>query len=177
MAAARDSLTIHSSWRGLVGSYAGALIVFAAGCVAVAAGGTTVFATVLFLVGLILLLGVLFDYPVASTFDARGVTRRPLLRRQLLGWDRIDRLTRSRPSVRLSARRMTPGGLVAVVGKRKYLLVDRVESPGEFDALGDLVAAATDHERLDDVLRPDTEVPPTWLYRRKRWHGDVPTDR
>lgn len=168
-----DSITIHSSWRGIIGSYAGALLLLVGGIVAVTAAGWRVLPVAILAFGAAATLGMLFDYPIASRFDARGVERRPVLRRHVLAWDRIDRITRSRPSVRASLRQLNPGGLVAVVGRRKYLLVDRIESPSEFDRLEDVVKAVTAHERLDDVVRPGSGVAPTWLYRRRRWRGDV----
>ncbi len=168
-----DSITIHSSWRGIIGSFAGAVLVLVAGIFAVAAAGVRAWPILILVVGTVMMAGVLLDYPIASRFDVRGVERRPVLRRQLLRWDRIDRITRSRPSLRASLRQLNPGGLVAVVGRRKYLLVDRIESPAEYDRLQDVVSAITEHERLDDVVRPSPDVAPTWLYRRRRWRGDV----
>lgn len=171
--AENDSITIHSSWRGIVGSYLGAFALLIGGIASFIAVGLRVLPAILLLAGVVAVAGMLLDYPIASRFDARGVERRPVLRRQRLTWDRIDRITRSRPSIRASLRQLSPGGLVAVVGRRRYLLVDRVESPAEFDRLEDLVKEFTEHERLDDVVRPGADVSPTWLYRRRRWRGDV----
>lgn len=60
---------------------------------------------------------VLFDMPVSSAFAADGVTRRTPLRDHVLSWDQIDSL-----GVTRNGRKP---GLVAQVGRRKYLLAER----------------------------------------------------
>ena len=69
--------------------------------------------------GLIATLIVMVDYPIAVTFDADGLTRRTLLRRQRMRWSTIDQLSRSRPGIVAGVRKLAHGGLVAVVGRRR----------------------------------------------------------
>ena len=61
------------------------------------------------------------------------------------------------------------GGLTAVVGRRRYLLVDRAESLDEYQELFWLVDGLGHDVGIERVLPPDTEIPPTWLYRRAKW--------
>jgi hypothetical protein len=94
-----------------------------------------------------------------------------VLRRQRLSWDRIEKLSRTRPGLVSGFRKLAYGGLVAVIGRRRYLLTDRCESLEEFEsvqrALGD---------RADDLLATTPEPPagtaPTWWYRRRKWAPD-----
>ena len=130
-----SSVTLHSSWRGVAASGLGATAVFGAGMVGVVLGGWRLLPTGLLALGTLFLATVLFDYPVATTFDSDGVTRRMLLRRHRIGWDRIDQLTRSRPGFASNLRGVRHGGLTAAVGRRRYLLVDQPESPEEYDVV------------------------------------------
>lgn len=162
-------VTLHSSWRGLLASSLGAAAVFGAGLIGVALGGWRVLPTGLLALGTLFLATVLLDYPMATTFDSDGVTRRMLLRRHRIGWDRIDQLTRSRPGFASNLRGVRHGGLTAAVGRRRYLLVDQPESPEEYDAV-----CAVAGERMMDLglfggMRPPDSTNPTWLYRSNRW--------
>jgi hypothetical protein len=173
---ATDSVTLHTSWRGIVTSFAGALIVLVAGVLVVAAVGFRVLPTLVLVAGVVATLIVLFDYPIAVTFDADGLTRRTLLRRQRLRWSAIDQLSRSRPGVVAGVRRLSHGGLVAVIGRRRYMLVDRCESPDEFAEL-ERILDPIDDRILERVPRPHPTAGPTWLYRRSRWAPEQSTDR
>ena len=166
------SLTMHSSWRGILANVCGAGLVVLSGLVGVALGGWRLLPTGLLVIGLVLLLGVLADYPVATTFTAEGFRRRMTLRSQWIPWERVSQLTRVRPGVTRNLRGLTHGGLAAVVGKRRYLLVDQPESPQEFDALYELVGERAVDLGLAGRIRPDDETPPTWLYRRAKWAPD-----
>jgi hypothetical protein len=79
---AAESVTLHTSWRGIVTSAAGALIVLTAGVLVVAAVGFRVLPTLVLVAGVVATLIVMVDYPIAVTFDADGLTRRTALRRQ-----------------------------------------------------------------------------------------------
>jgi len=173
--AADDSITLHSSWRGIALSFLGAGAVFAVGITAVIGSGWTVVPTVVFVVGVLLLVGVGFDYPIATTFTHDRIERRALLRRQAIEWSRVRQLTRTRPGFLAAQRKLHIGGLVAVIGRRRYLLVDQVESGAEFNRLDAIVSGGDGEDALSTVIRPDDAVQPTWTYRRKRWAPD-PSD-
>jgi hypothetical protein len=173
---ATESVTLHTSWRGIVTSAAGAFIVLLAGVLVVAAAGFRVLPTLVLVAGVAATLIVLFDYPIAVTFDADGLTRRTLLRRQRIRWSAIDQLSRSRPSFVAGIRNLAHGGLVAVVGRRRYMLVDRCESPDEFAEL-ERILDPIDDSILERVPRPHPAATPTWLYRRARWAPEQPSDR
>ena len=87
----------------------GATILLAVGAFAVAVAGWRVIPTAILVVGVIAVIIVLFDYPIATTFDARGVERRMAFRRQLIPWDDVTRLVRSRPSFSFGVRKFTHG--------------------------------------------------------------------
>ena len=168
-------MTLHASWRGVVTSCAGALVVLTAGALVVASVGFRVLPSLVLVAGAAFTLIVLFDYPIAATFDADGVTRRMLLRRHRMPWSRVDQLSRSRPGF-VGSRKLSHAGLVAVVGRRRYMLVDRCESPDEFAEL-ERILDPVDVSILDSVPRPHEAAPPTWLYRRARWAPEQPSDR
>ncbi len=164
-----ESITLHSSWQGIITSMFGALIVLAIGAGALSASGFGVLTAMLLAGGLFLTLGVAFDYPVRSTFDAGGVTRRAMLRNHRIDWEDVRQLSRTRPGLVLSVRKLRLGGLVAVVGKRRYLLVDQGESGPEHDQLDAVLGDNATAVGLDMVIRPGDDVSPTWIYRSKRW--------
>lgn len=169
-------MTLHSSWRGLVVNTLGALLVLGGGVLAVSRGGWNVISTVVFVVGVGLVGVMAFDYPVASTFSSEGVTRRMMVRRHHLAWARVDQLSRTRPGLTSGWRKVQHGGLVAVVGRRRYLLVDRCESLDEFHGLEDLVSGRS-RELLDEVPVPPDAALPTWLYRSGKWAPERRDDR
>jgi hypothetical protein len=173
---ATESVTLHTSWRGIVTSAAGAFIMLSSGIVLVAAVGFRVLPTLVLIAGVAATLIVLFDSPIAVTFDADGLTRRMPLRRQRMQWSAIDQLSRSRPGIVVGVRKLAHGGLVAVVGRRRYLLVDRCESPDEFAQL-ERILDPIDTRFLEQVPRPHPTAGPTWLYRRARWAPEQPSDR
>jgi len=165
------SVTFHSSWKGFGSSLIGSVIVLAAGVASAVFGGSTG-SWILLAVGVVLTAGVFLDYPVAARFDRGGVTRRALLRRHRIEWERVDQLTRARPGIAAAARNLNPGGLTVKVGRRRYLLIDQCESRREFDALM-VVLDGRDGLGLDDLIAPPDGVVPTWTYRRTRWEPQV----
>lgn len=160
---------LHSSWKGLLLGAFGGGVITAAGIYSIGATGGAVGSVIILAIGLIILLVVFADFPVSSAFDRNGVTRRPLLRRQRLTWGRVDQLTRTRPRVSVSARSLAPGGLVAKVGRRRYLLCDQCESVDEYNLLSDLLAEHDDAIAFHDLIVPPSGNDPTWTYRRRRW--------
>lgn len=176
----QPSVTLHTTWRHLVGGAAGAVLVAIAGTYGVVSAGFNGVTTVLFVLGCGLVAVVLFDVPIAATFSSEGVQRRMLLRRQFFRWKPGDALIRSRPSIVRSDERLRQGGLVLRRGRRRYLLVDRAESQDEFAELLRVVdAEGTPGADVDlsSVPAPPQHAPPTWLYRRRAWRSDAGSDR
>ncbi len=177
---ARPSLTLHSSWRGIVLGSCGAAAVAAAGTYGVAAAGFRIIPTVLFIAGWLFVITMLFDFPIATEITADGVERRMMLRRHHLSWDRVEQLTRTRPTMIRVDRRLEHGALAAKRGRRRYLLVDRLESAAEYDRMVEVIeggGSAGDHVGASLLPRPGEKVPPTWLYRRAAWRPDAGDSR
>lgn len=166
-----ESVTLHSSWRGIVLSAVGAGFVLLVGVGLLFGRGPGVMSVALTVVGVVSVAVVLFDYPVASRLTPGYVERRALLRRHRLDWDRVDQLTRTRPSLS-GIRSLRPGGLVAKVGRRKYLLVDQCESLAELDRVQAVLGDRCEALGVDDLVLPHAETDPTWTYRRSRWQPD-----
>ena len=156
----------------MVATAAAATVVLFGGCWAVASAGWKTVPTLVLLFGLFLSVIALFDYPIASTFSSEQVVRRMVLRRQRISWTRIDQLSRTRPALTARWRGLAPGGLVAVVGRRRYLLVDQCESLDELRRIERLLGEDRDELDLDGLPRPGEETEPTWLYRRAKWAPD-----
>lgn len=170
----RPSVTLHSSWRGiLLGSF-GAAVLAAAGTYGVVAAGFRLIPTTLFVIGWVFVMTMVFDYPIASEFTAEGVERKMMLRRHHLDWSSVDQLTRTRPTFIKIDRRLEHGALAAKRGRRRYLLVDRLEGADEFDRVVSIVedGGGAVHLGLSMLPRPGEKVPPTWLYRRRAWRPD-----
>ncbi|PIE31571.1 MAG: hypothetical protein CSA55_05415 [Ilumatobacter coccineus] len=158
----------------------GALVLAGAGTYGVVVSGWRPIVTLLFVVGWIGVAVMLLDYPVASTFTSQGVVRRMILRRAFYPWRDGDSLSRARPRALRFDRRYEHGGLVLMRGRRRYLLVDRLESEGEYDDLVDVVeveGTPGDEVMASMLSRPSSKVPPTWLYRRTKWRPDWATGR
>lgn len=174
-----DRITLHTTWRYLLGGAVGAGLVAAGGTYGVVAAGFNVITTVLFLLGWGLVAIVVFDLPIASTFSPDGVQRRMLLRRQFLSWRPDDVLVRTRPSFVRNEERLRQGGLVLERGRRRYLLVDKAESADEYGALLRVidVDGTPGSEVLFEVPSPPDGAPPTWLYRRRSWRPDDSSGR
>jgi hypothetical protein len=174
-----EPVTLHSSWRSVAGGYVGPAVLLAVVAFASIRGGIGPVAVAVGGVGMVILVVLLLDFPVATRFDAEGVERRMPLRRHRLGWGDVRLLTRTSGRLLSPARfssspdqRLNRGGLVAVVGRRRYLLVDQVESRDEFVRLQRLLEQVAP-ELVDDTLSPPADVAPTFLYRRRRWRPGV----
>ena len=166
-------ITLHSSWRGLVASSIGGGCILLGGIVGVLLGGWRFVPVLVLGLGLFLSAVVVLDYPIATRFTAVGLQRRMLLRHQHFDWDQVRQLTRARPGVTGNLRGLEHGGLAAVVGKRRYLLVDQPESPDEFDVVYALIGDERAHDMgLHNRLRPHDGTNPTWIYRRSKWAPD-----
>ena len=131
--------------------------------------GPSVVSWAVFMFGTLALAVVVFDYPIASTFGPDAVVRRAMFRRHRIEWDRVDQLTRSRPSIIGGFRGLRPGGLVAKIGRRRYLLVDQCESLAEFEELSAVLHELHGALAIDEMIVPPAATDPTWTYRRSRW--------
>ena len=168
------SVTLHSSWRGIVSGLIGSTVLVTLGIAGLAAGrGTT--PTVITIAGILLVAAVTLDLPVACRLDTDGVQRRMMLRRQHIPWSRITALSRGRPSLSARRRDLDPGPLVALIGRRRYLLVDQSESLHEYEDLLDVLRASGRGDDIEALLPPADSRTPTWTYRRRRWHPGADT--
>lgn len=167
----------------VIGGHAGPIVLLLLAIVAWTRDGSNVVPLAIGGIGAVLLAVLLFDVPVASRFDAAGIERRAPLRRHRIAWDDVRQLTRARGKL-LSVNRFTGdeelranrGGLVAAVGRRRYLLVDTAESRDEFERLMGLLEEAAPG-LVDTDLMPPPGLLPSFLYRRRRWRPDDGTDR
>lgn len=170
----QPSIVLHSSWTGIVMSIGG-VVLLAAAAVGVLAGiGVNPWTVGLAVVAALAAAVVALDMPIATEFNANGVTRRALLRREHIGWDRIDRIERLRSGVVRTRSEAVSGGLTARVGRRHYMLTDSIESAVEFDDLRRLLGQRAEVLGLTDNLRPVGDHSPTWYYRRAKWRPDEP---
>lgn len=174
---APDSIVLHSSWSGIVMAYAGAVVMIGITVLAVVADGIGWVSVVIGVLTLVLVLVVVFDLPISSEFDDEGVVRRSLGRHQSLSWDDITRLRRMRVGVLRSRKDARGGGLIAVIGRRNYTLVDIMEGPREFETLVQILGERADAIGLNEGLRPPEGRSPTWIYRRDKWRPDYARSR
>lgn len=166
------SVVLHSSWTGIVLSTSGAILL-AVLTVVLAIEDVSGWVVAVLGVAAISALGVVaLDLPVAAVFTADGVTRRAMLRHHHLPWTRVNRLSRHRSGVRGTRLDQPRGGLVAVSGRRRYALVDRMESAMEFDELLEVLGPQAGLLGMGSVARPPDGRSPTWLYRRRRWRPE-----
>jgi hypothetical protein len=180
---APEPLVLHTSRLRLTVAYLGPTAL-----VAIAIGGMidnarfSVVALVVLVVGAAIGAVAALDYPCSSRFGPDGIARRCLVRVPCLPWSSVDALTRSadmwvaartdlpgasRRNEPLLARRRPPGGLVAMRGRRRYLLVGQVESRAEFECL---VRGLAEWAPSVTVLAesPPEDIAPTTIFRRSR---------
>ena len=171
------SVTLHSTWIGIVMSYLGALlfVVFSSSLLAVS--GPSAISIGLFVVSLAFAGVALFDLPIAAEFRRDGVVRRTALRHHFIPWDDVTRLRRLRVGVLRTRKDARGGGLVAKVNGRNSVLVDTMESALEFDELERLLGEQGDALGLNDAIRPPDGRSPTWLYRKDRWKPESARSR
>jgi len=160
---------LYSSWRGILGGLFGAVAVAMLGLVGVAGGGGWLSISVA-IFGAVLLAIMLLDFPLSSQFHSAGITRRMVLRHQLLAWDRIDRLERSgrarRRSVKTATSTLGTGGVVARLGRRRYLVCNQVEGAEEFEQIRRLLDENAPG-LANDLGPPGEHRVPTSLYRQR----------
>ncbi|MEM9037935.1 MAG: hypothetical protein AAGD18_25325 [Actinomycetota bacterium] len=163
------SLVLHSSWTGIVLTVAGAILLCIFTVLLVLGGALWWIIAVAAVLTAISLGVVCFDLPVASEFTSAGVTRRAPLRHQHLAWSDVRRLTRHRSGLARNRSEQAGGGLVAEIGRRRYALVDRMESAIEFDELRRVLGEHGERLGVDQMARPADGRSPTWMYRRSHW--------
>jgi hypothetical protein len=174
-----ESMTLYSSWRGVLVTLVSPVFLIALGSYGLALDGWVWLPALVLAAGLVLLAITLFDFPLRAEFRVDGIARHMPLRTHLLAWQDVTVLERFRKrrvgvprwlnvGKDVHPRPVNPGGLVVLTGtRRRYLLVNRGESRGEYDEL----IAALEAWAPDFVVqanRPHAEVVPTFLYRRKQ---------
>lgn len=143
-----------------------------------AVAGLQWFNAILLLIGIVMAVVVLFDYPVSSSIGPEGVARRCVLRTERLPWSEVGAIARPGARQRFmglgrndkaeqSKHSTGSAGLVAEVGRRPYLLVDRIESPVEHEAIANGLKTWAPGLILR-AGKPVDGTPPTWLYKRRR---------
>lgn len=166
-----QSITLHSSWFGVGASLLGVFALLALAVVALVVGSVNVVSVVIAAVALIAAVVVIVDMPIATRFDADGITRSTLLRQHRLRWDQIDHLDR----IRRGRRRSEPSkrsATVAVRGIRQVLLVDRMEGSVEHAQLRSIVGPDVVEAYFGKFHEPPADRTPTWVGRRARWAPD-----
>lgn len=170
-------VVLHTSWRGRLVSTVPPSVLLLGGLWGLGQGGSIV-AVVLVVLGAGLLVVGLFDFPWRSVIGPDGVERRCPLRTERLEWERVTAI--ARPRTTKAGERLTgKAGLVAEVGKRRYLLANRCESRFEFEAIDRALGRWSDGTLLRASAPPD-DAAPTWMYQRRMDGGDgfvdAPTD-
>lgn len=175
------SIVLHTSWRGRFTAVLAPLAILIWGSYGAAVAGLQWFNGLLLLVGLVFAVVVLFDYPLWSSLGPEGIVRRCVLRTERLAWADVGAVARPGARQRFMGlgrgERDAPSkhstgraGLVAEVGRRPYLLVDRIESPVEHEAIQNGLKTWAPGMVLR-AGKPVEGTPPTWLYKRRE--GDI----
>lgn len=171
-----QSVVLHTSWRGRVLYGTAPLVLTGFGLYGVIVGGFQVFNTVLLVIGVLLIAASLFDFPIHTTIGPDGIERRCLGRTDRLGWHQVT--TIARPARGGISKRVRDGlgvpnstGLVAEIETRPSMLIDRIESPAEFDAVQRGLATWCP-TMVMRASRPADGIAPTWMYKRRVGAGD-----
>jgi hypothetical protein len=143
------------------------LLVLSFGGVGVGGAGLRAWPLGILVIGGLLLGVVLYDYPMWVVFTPAGIERRCLLRTERIRWERVAGLVRPAYKGRFRSLVRTSTGLAAEVGRRRYLLTDRMESRAEYEALLRALGAWSRGTPVEASMPPD-DWPPTWLYKRRR---------
>jgi len=165
-----DPVVLYSSLPGVLNGYVSPVLLILLSAWAGWTRGPTLLSTGIGAVGVAFVAIALFDMPLHTVFGREGVVRVCALRRHHLAWTSItaiERVPKRMPLRRVEGRPRRPGGLVAVIGKRKYLLCNRPEGAFEFDALQASVRQWDDAVAIRAGRPPETTVP-TNLHRRRR---------
>lgn len=165
-----QTITLHSSWLGIATSTIGAMIADVAAVAVAAVNGSSVISVLCALVAFASTMSVLFDMPIATTFDEDGFVRTTPLRRHRVRWHEIDCVDRPRSPIVLRVQRP---GLVARHGHAQILLVDRMEGSREHERLRRVVGNHNEETKFNHLDQPPVNRTPTWIGRRSRWHPDA----
>jgi hypothetical protein len=126
-------VTLGSTWHGIAFAGVGVACLLGVAAAIVVSSGVGIISIVLLIAAIGSAFVVLFDMPISTRFDAKGVVRRTPLREHSIAWDDINRLQRMRRGT------LRPGvsskGLVAMRGTRQVLLCDRTETRGQHEEL------------------------------------------
>lgn len=171
------SIVLHTSWRGRFTALLAPIVILTWGGYGVSVAGLQWFNAILLAIGVGIAAVVLVDYPLSSKIGPDGVARRCALRTERLSWSEVGAIARPGARQRFmglgrndkggqSKHSSGSAGLVAEVGRRPYLLVDRIESPVEHEAIEN----GLKNWAPGLILRagkPVDGTPPTWLYKRR----------
>jgi len=166
----RRSIVLHSSWRGQITALLGPVSLMLLGGYGIALSGVGVINGILAGIGIVLMIVVLIDFPLRTTFSSAGVDRRCLFRNEHIEWSRVRAIVRPAGKRTFGYTRSSRTGLVAEVGKRPYLLVDRLESQPEHEALERAVSDWAPG-LIFRASKPADGTAPTWLYKFRKGSG------
>lgn len=172
------TVVLHTSWRGRFAALLAPAILLTLGGYGAAVGGLRLVNGLLLAAGAVLFIIVALDYPLTARLGPDGIERHCLLRTERLGWGKVRAIARPGARQRIAGfsrshlddgEQRTAGrsGLVAEVGKRPYLLVDKVESRAEHEALARGLRAWAPGLAFRASV-PAEGVAPTWLYKRRQ---------
>ncbi len=152
------------------------LFVTGLGLYGIVFGGFQIFNTILLVVGVLLIIASLFDFPLYTTFGPDGIERRCLGRRDHVPWMRVQAVARPARGgvtgrVRSGLGISNSTGLVAELGPRPSMLVDRIESPAEFEAI-ERGMAVWIPGMIIRASKPPDGTAPTWMHKRRIGEGD-----
>ena len=169
-------VVLHSSWRSRLLIALGPAFLLAWGGFGALGGGLRVINGVILFLGIVMAVVAAFDFPLRSVFGPDGIERQCLARTDRLAWDEIRSVARPAQQgvgsrLRSAMKISKSSGLVAERGKVPHMLVDRVESQAEFDAIQRGISA-WQPGMLMRASRPVETIPPTWLHKRRRGSGD-----
>jgi hypothetical protein len=163
-------VVLHTSWRGRLKAIGAPAILLALAAAGLISGGFGPVSVGSLVVGVVLAVIVIADYPLQVVFGADGIERRCLARRERLPWKEVTAIIRPAYYSPLRRWRKPSTGLIAQIGKRRYLLTDRMESEHEHAAL--LRGLGTWDRGLPvEATKPPDDSAPTWLHKRRRGDG------
>lgn len=169
-----DPVVLYSSRRGVATAVFSPAVLLAISVGTAITRPVTASVVVIGAIGVALAVVVAWDYPLRSEFTEFGIVRVCPLRRQHLPWDRVVAIERAPGRARIRPKRdsevgafRVPSGLVARVGRRRYLLTDQSEGAFEYDQLAAAIKTFDDVVMLRATRPPLTALPTTFSRRRR----------